>query len=62
VGAGKEHYHRVLAMPSLMPKSLDEWLEPLLFVAANAYEEATGEEWDHVTPVSWETGSNKAGW
>jgi len=49
-------------MPSLMPKSLDEWLEPLLFVAANAHEEATGEEWDHITPVSWETGSNKAGW
>ena len=62
VGAGKEHYHRVLATPRLMPKSLDEWLEPLLYVASNAYEKATGEEWDHETPVSWETGSNEAEW
>ncbi|HOU93780.1 MAG TPA: hypothetical protein PLU22_22170 [Polyangiaceae bacterium] len=34
----------------------------LLSVAATAFERKTGSDFDHETPVSYETFSNAAGW
>jgi Protein of unknown function (DUF4240) len=65
VAKGRKHYDAVRADPTKMPKSLDEWCESLLYVAPQAWAAATGndeEAWDHDTPVSYETGSNKANW
>ncbi|MFI8372376.1 hypothetical protein [Streptomyces sp. NPDC085466] len=36
--------------------------EDLLEVAAIACEAPTGEEWEHVEPHDYETGSNEEGW
>lgn len=65
VAKGKDHYEAVMNNPSLMPISLDEWAEPLLFVAARAWAEATGndeEDFKLYGSVSYETGSNEAQW
>jgi hypothetical protein len=62
VAQGRERYQAVIADPSRMPKTVDEWFEPLLYVAAEAWQEKTGEEWDHEPAVSWETGSNGEAW
>ncbi|MCE9552018.1 MAG: DUF4240 domain-containing protein [Planctomycetes bacterium] len=65
VGCGRDHYDAVKANPTLMPKSLDQWCESLLYVASRAWAAATGnneEDWEHFTGVSYETGSNKAKW
>ena len=65
VARGKKHYDSVKADPAKMPKSLDEWCEPLLSVAQQAWAAATGndeESWDHNAPVNYETGSNKVNW
>jgi hypothetical protein len=65
VAMGKDYYETVKSDPSKMPKSLDEWCEPLLCVAQRAWAAATGkdqESWNHRRPVSYETGSNKANW
>jgi hypothetical protein len=62
VAQGETHYRRVLERPELMPKSADEWCEPLLTVASTAYETLTGEDAEFETSVSYETGSNAAQW
>lgn len=62
VAQGEEHYRRVLADPSLMPKSLDEWCEALLGVGTRAHEKITGKPGEFVTSVSYETGSNRSQW
>jgi hypothetical protein len=62
VARGEEHYRRVLAAPSLMPKSSDDWCEALLTVATTALERSTGEERELETSVSYETGSNRKQW
>lgn len=65
VARGKAFYEKVLAQPSMMPDSLDMWLESLLFVAAQAWEESSGEDFDQwhcETSASYETGSNEAQW
>jgi hypothetical protein len=65
VGQGKQHFDQVLADPTKMPQSLDEWFEPLIYVSQIAWSRITGnepEEWDYFAPVNYETGSNKEGW
>lgn len=65
VASGEAYYQRVRAEPAAMPRSLDEWCESLLYVAASAWAQQTGgeaEDWPHTTSVSYETGSNKASW
>ncbi len=65
VGKGVEFYRRVLENPTQMPDRINQWLEPLLFVAARAWARATGgheEDWDYQATVSWETGSNSEQW
>lgn len=65
VARGRKFYESVAADPAKMPKSQDQWCESLLYVAATAWEQATGkssDEWEFDPSVSFETGSNEAGW
>ena len=62
VAQGREEYERVLRDPSRMPSSIDDWFEPILYAASQAFEASTGDEWDYVPSVSYETGSNAEGW
>jgi hypothetical protein len=55
----------VLADPTAMPTSLDEWCEGLLYIARHAWAERTGgeaSEWPFQPSVSYESFSNAAGW
>jgi hypothetical protein len=60
VANGREFYQRALSDPSLMPRQLE--FESLLSLADMAYEEKTGEEFDHASPVDYESFANQAGW
>jgi hypothetical protein len=65
VSKGRAFYESVLANPAAMPKSLEEWFEPLLYVASEAWAIATGrdpDEWGYTPGVSYETGSNTSRW
>lgn len=57
---GREFYERVLQQPREMPKNMP--FDALLSLAPSAFERASGEKFDHVPPVSYETFSNQAGW
>ncbi|MCB9285087.1 MAG: DUF4240 domain-containing protein [Lewinellaceae bacterium] len=60
VATGKERFEAVLKNPSLMPS--DEDFEPLLSLAALAYERKTKSPFDYMPPISYETYANEAGW
>ncbi|MEM8527847.1 MAG: DUF4240 domain-containing protein [Bacteroidota bacterium] len=60
VANGRAFYEEVLAHPSQMPKNLS--FEPLLYVAAKAYEKKTGKEFSYFPMFNYETYSNKEGW
>ena len=60
VANGKELYESVVRDPEKAPRGLE--FEALLYLAQAAYEEKTGEEYDHATPLSWESFSNEEGW
>lgn len=65
VARGRAHYAAVLANPSQMPQMPDARCEALLYVAPEAWAERTGKDpadYDHVSPVSYETGANRARW
>jgi hypothetical protein len=62
VAQGEEHYRRVLADPSLMPKSSDQWCEALITVGPTALERASGGAGKSEITVSYETGSNRKQW
>lgn len=65
VARGERHYQQVLADPTAMPQSVEEWCEALLSVAQEAWSASTGrpaEEWDCPCSVSYETGSNPVQW
>ncbi len=62
VAMGREVYERTLNNPDLMPKGLAHWCEPLLYVAASAWEKRTGETLEFDAKVNFETGSNTSLW
>jgi hypothetical protein len=65
VACGQKNYEAVKTDPAKMSKSIEDWCESLLYVASCAWAQATGndeEEWDHIAPVSYETGSNQSLW
>lgn len=62
VTAGRLAYESVLADPDRFADFEDEHGEQLLHVPEEAYEQATGEEWDHVTRYDYESCSNSDGW
>ena len=62
VANGKDYYERVLRDPSLMPKFIEQWCEPLVFVARNVWRKRTGQDLNYEASVSFETGANKSQW
>jgi hypothetical protein len=60
VANGKELFEVVRANPAEFPKDME--FEVLLSIAPEAYELKTGQEYDYLTSVSYETFSNKEGW
>ena len=60
VANGRTLFDHVLRNPTTFPKDLE--FESLLRLAPEAYRRATGQAFDHLTPVSYETFSNKTGW
>lgn len=60
VSQGKEKYEQVLKGPAQINPQED--FEPLLSLAALAYEQKTGSEFDYLSPTSYETYANEAGW
>lgn len=60
VANGRELFDSVVADPKQFPKDME--FESLLSVAREAYESKTGGEFDHTSPLSYETYSNRKGW
>ncbi|MDO4761054.1 MAG: DUF4240 domain-containing protein [Corynebacterium sp.] len=61
VANGEKYYKKVLANPQHMPQDLE--FEHLLYVAADAYERKTGEDYDYYcTQWDRESFSNVEGW
>ena len=60
VANGCDFYESVVADPRRMPKDME--FETMLYVARSAFERKTDQEFDHVTPLSYETFSNREGW
>ena len=65
IARGREYYETVRAHPERMPKSLQQWCEPLLYVHKYAWGALTGRSasaWPFSPTVSYESGSNPALW
>ncbi|MFC8452626.1 DUF4240 domain-containing protein [Kitasatospora sp. NPDC057223] len=64
VAAGRGTYEAVLAGRAPFAPHTATTLhgEDLLYIAEEAYEKATGEEWDHVNEFDYESCSNPEGW
>lgn len=65
VVAGRSSYQAVLAGTQsfqAFTHSRGPSSEPLLYVAEHAFQQVTGREWEHVAPLDYETGTNRAGW
>ena len=65
VARGLEYYSQVQASPAKMPRSVDQWCESLLYVAASAWANKTGNDpsdWKFSATVSYESGSNSRLW
>jgi predicted DNA-binding WGR domain protein len=60
VANGRVFFETVLANPTEMPKDME--FESLLSVGPTAFERKTGEEFDYVSTLSYETFSNRNGW
>jgi hypothetical protein len=60
VMAGRGQYTKVAESPRAMARYRDADAEPLLTVAQEAYEEATGMAWEHQPPVDVESGTSPA--
>lgn len=60
VANGKDLFDAALANPMGVPQEME--FEALLSVAGAAFEKKTGQEYDHSTPLSWESFSNQEGW
>lgn len=60
VANGKKFYEAVLNEPSKMPKEYT--FEGLLYLAAEAFQEKTGKDWNYLPKLSYETFSNRSGW
>lgn len=60
VANGRVFFETVLANPTEMPKDME--FESLLSVGPTAFARKTGEEFDYVSALSYETFSNRNGW
>ena len=65
VAMGQSFYKAVKDNPSLMPKRVEQWCEPLLYAHRRAWSARTGNdelEWPFVPAVSYESFSNSKAW
>lgn len=65
VAKGREFFEAVKSDPTLMPKSIDQWCEPLLYVHHEAWAQVTqrdSSEWSFFPSVSYESGSHSDLW
>ena len=65
VAAGRDQYEATKRDPTLMPKSIDEWCEPLLYAHRSAWSKLTGKDqgaWPFSPSVSYESFSNRSAW
>ncbi|MFE7558269.1 DUF4240 domain-containing protein [Kitasatospora sp. NPDC057500] len=62
VASGRAAYERVLADPAAFARYSFRSGERLLHPHEEAYESATGEEWDRLTRYDYESCSNQEGW
>ena len=60
VANGRDFYQEVLRDPTKMPREYT--FEALLYLAPTAFEQKTGEAWDYIPRVCYETFSNREGW
>ena len=60
VANGHDFYSSVLNDSTKMPQDME--FESLLSLPSAAYERKTNNEYDHITPVSYESFQNAAGW
>ncbi|WP_378145041.1 DUF4240 domain-containing protein [Cnuibacter sp. UC19_7] len=58
--SGPERFEEILESPSTMPQDVE--FEALLYVASEAFEMATGEDYSHIPSTPIETFSNSLGW
>lgn len=63
VASGAAFYESVKQDPKKMPKTVNEWCEPLLYVAERAWERfPRPHKWNYSASVSYESGMNSKGW
>ena len=65
VAKGREFYEAVKSDPKRMPKSIEQWCEPLLYPHRTAWTDQTGNDesaWPFEATVSYESGSNADLW
>jgi hypothetical protein len=65
VAQGRDHYEATLKKPKLMPKTLEQWFETLLYPHRKAWAKLTAteaSEWPFQASVSYESGSNEDLW
>lgn len=65
VAKGQAFFDAVQADPTLMPKSIEQWCESLLYQHREAWADLTGNEasdWPFEASVSYETCSNSSLW
>lgn len=60
VANGREFYEAALHDPKEMPREIE--FESLLSLAVECFEEKTGKTYEHTTPLSYESFSNRDGW
>ena len=60
VANGEEIFDHVLNNPSDFPKDME--FEAILYVAQEAYERKTGQEWEYSSPTDYESFKNVSGW
>lgn len=60
VANGRDFYQAVLKHPGEMPQDME--FEAILSLPGMAYEQKTGEECEHDTPISFESFQNAEGW
>lgn len=60
VANGREFYEAALRDPKEMPREIE--FESLLSLAVECYEEKTGKTYEHTSPLSYESFSNREGW
>ncbi len=65
VAKGRSFFEAVKADPTLMPKSIEQWCESLLYPHREAWGHITerdASEWPYSSSISYESGSNSELW